>query len=75
MKQTDAARVAEAMNTTIGTLRKGLEQGVFPFGCAVETSRTGNKVNYSYLLFKTKVKEYLGIDLTREIVQFERNEE
>jgi hypothetical protein len=71
MKGEDAERVAKAMNTTVSTLRWGLEQGKFPFGTAVLTSETAGRKNYAYLLFKAKVKEYLGVDLNAEVVQIE----
>lgn len=71
MKKDDAKRVAAAMNTTVATLRWGLEQGKFPFGTAVLTSETAGRKNYAYLLFREKVREYLGVDLDAEIVQVE----
>lgn len=69
MKTEDATKVARAMDTTVATLRAGLEQGAFPFGGAVLTSEKAGKKNYAYLLFKSKVKEYLGVDLDSEITQ------
>lgn len=71
MRTQDAERVAKAMHTTVSTLRWGLEQGKFPFGTAVLTSETAGRKNYAYLLFKAKVKEYLGVDLNAEVVQIE----
>lgn len=71
MRTEDAEKVAKAMNTTVATLRWGLEQGKFPFGTAVLTSETADRKNYAYLLFKAKVREYLGVDLSEEIVQIE----
>lgn len=71
MRKEDAELVAKAMHTTVPTLRAGLEQDKFPFGTAVLTSETANRRNYAYLLFRTKVKEYLGVDLSEEIVQFD----
>lgn len=71
MTKNDGIAVAKAMNTTVDTLRKGLEQKIFPFGGAVVTSEKAGKKSYSYLLYKNKVKEYLGIDLNDEIVQFD----
>ena len=71
MKSRDSTLVAAAMDTTVATLRAGLEQGAFPFGTAVLTSETGGRKNYAYLLFKNKVKDYLGVDLSAEIVQLE----
>lgn len=47
--------IAKALNTSPLTIRKGLEQGIFPFGCAVECEK-----RFAYLFFPNKVKEYLG---------------
>lgn len=47
--------IAKAMGTSPLTIRRGLEQGVFPFGCAVECEK-----RFAYLFFSNKVKEYLG---------------
>ena len=71
MKKQDAERVAAAMDTTVETLRKGLEQKIFPFGGAVLTSEKGGRKSYSYLLYKADVKRHLGVDLTEHIVQFD----
>ncbi len=47
--------VARALKTTPLTIRRGLEQGVFPFGCAVQC-----KKRYVYIIYPNKVEEYLG---------------
>lgn len=73
MKQSDSVRVAKAMNTTVPTLKAGLVQGAFPFGTAVCTSESAGRKNYTYLLFRGKVKEYLGIELDNEIAQVEES--
>ena len=71
MKKDDAERVAAAMDTTVETLRKGLEQKIFPFGGAVLTSETGGRKNYTYCLYKADVKTHLGIDIMDHVVQFD----
>lgn len=52
------ALVAKVLGVNPQTVRKGLEQGVYPFGCAVQCNK-----GYSYQFFPQKVKECLGIDL------------
>ena len=47
--------VARALKTTPLPIRRGLEQGVFPFGCAVQC-----KKRYVYIIYPNKVEEYLG---------------
>lgn len=45
-------RIARVLRVNPATVRKGLEQGVFPFGCAVKCGG-----GYSYQFFPAKVKE------------------
>ena len=54
----DMEKVAEILKVNPQTERKGLEQGVYPFGCAVKCDKS-----YSYQFFPVKVKEYLGIEI------------
>ena len=54
----DMEKVAEILKVNPQTVRKGLEQGVYPFGCAVKCDKS-----YSYQFFPVKVKEYLGIEI------------
>lgn len=51
-------RIARVLRVNPATVRKGLEQGVFPFGCAVKCEK-----RFSYIFFPEKVKEYLNIDI------------
>lgn len=57
----DMERIARALGVTPQTIRRGLEQGCYPFGTAVKCDR-----RYSYQFFSEKVKEYLGITLNGE---------
>jgi hypothetical protein len=57
-KQEDMERVAKALKVNPQTVRRGLEQGCYPFGTAVKCERS-----YSYQFFPQKVKEFLGVDL------------
>lgn len=52
--------VAEALGTSVPTLRRAMQCGQIPFGIAV-LSDTGDK--YRYLFFPEKVREYLGVSL------------
>lgn len=50
--------IAKALGVSPETVRVGLQQNVYPFGCAFK--KDGNQ-NYSYVLYPAKVKEYLGV--------------
>ena len=54
----DVEKVAKALKVNPATVRRGLEQGVYPFGCAVKCEKS-----YSYQFFPPKVYEYLGVRL------------
>lgn len=60
-KVEDMERVARVLKVNPQTVRYGLEQGVYPFGCAVRCDKS-----YSYQFFPQKVKEYLGIQIGAE---------
>lgn len=49
----DMERVARVLKVNPQTVRKGLEQGCYPFGTAVKCDKS-----YSYQFFPEKVKEY-----------------
>lgn len=51
-------RVAKVLGVNPQTVRRGLEQGCYPFGTAVKCDKS-----YSYQFFPEKVKEYLGVNL------------
>lgn len=57
-KQEDMERVARALKVNPQTVRKGLEQGCYPFGTAVKCEKS-----YSYQFFPRKVEEFLGVIL------------
>lgn len=57
-KQEDMERVAKALKVNPQTVRKGLEQGCYPFGTAVKCEKS-----YSYQFFPRKVEEFLGVIL------------
>lgn len=57
-KQKDMEIVAKVLGVNPQTVRKGLEQGCYPFGTAVKCDKS-----YSYQFFPEKVKEYLGIEI------------
>lgn len=57
-KQSDMERVARTLGVNPQTVRKGLEQGCYPFGTAVKCEKS-----YSYQFFPMKVREYLGIEI------------
>lgn len=57
-KMSDMERIAKALKVNPQTVRKGLEQGCYPFGTAVKCEKS-----YSYQFFPQKVKEFLGVDL------------
>ena len=60
-KKSDMERVARVLKVNPQTVRKGLEQGCYPFGTAVKCNKS-----YSYQFFPEKVKEYLGVTLNEE---------
>lgn len=49
----DMERVARVLKVNPQTVRRGLEQGCYPFGTAVKCDKS-----YSYQFFPEKVKEY-----------------
>lgn len=51
-------RIAKVLGVNPQTVRKGLEQGCYPFGTAVKCDKS-----YSYQFFPEMVKTYLGVDL------------
>lgn len=57
-KMSDMERIAHVLRVNPQTVRKGLEQGVYPFGCAVKCNKA-----YSYQFFPVKVREYLGVEI------------
>lgn len=57
----DMERIAKVLKVNPQTVRKGLEQGCYPFGTAVKCEKS-----YSYQFFPKKVKEYLGVSLDEE---------
>lgn len=54
----DMQKVARALGVNPQTVRKGLEQGCYPFGTAVKCDR-----GFSYQFFPRKVQEFLGVSL------------
>ena len=58
MGMSDVEKVARALKVNPTTVRRGLEQGVFPFGAAIKCEK-----RYSYVFYLPKVKEFLGIEL------------
>lgn len=48
-------RAAEVLGKPPSTIRTGLQQGVFPFGAAIEM-----KGRYSYVIYKKKLEDYIG---------------
>lgn len=65
-KVDEMAIVAKALGVNPQTVRLGLQQGVYPFGCAVKCG-----VGYSYQFFPLAVKRYLGVEIRRN--ERERN--
>lgn len=57
-KMSDMERVAKALKVNPQTVRRGLEQGCYPFGTAVKCEKS-----YSYQFFPRKVEEFLGVIL------------
>ena len=60
-KTNDMERIAKVLGVNPQTVRKGLEQGCYPFGTAVKCDKS-----YSYQFFPQKVKEYLGVNLDED---------
>lgn len=56
----DIERVAKALKVNPATVRKGLEQGQFPFGTVVKCEK-----RYSYILYPKIVREVVGIEIGR----------
>lgn len=52
---------AKILGTNAQFIRIGLQQGVFPWGYAVKTSR-----HYTYFILPKKFEEYTGIQLKEE---------
>ena len=48
-------RAAEILGKPATTIRTGLQQGVFPFGAAIEM-----KGRYSYVIYRKKLEDYVG---------------
>ncbi len=63
------AEVAKALGKSPGTIRAGLQLGVFPFGTAFKLP--GHKT-YNYTLYPKKVAEYMEINGYNDV---ERNED
>lgn len=57
----DMEIVSKVLGVNPQTVRYGLEQGVFPFGCAVKCKKRS-----SYIFFPEMVKKYLGVNLDEE---------
>lgn len=57
-KNKDMEIVARALGVNPQTVRRGLEQGCYPFGCAVKCEK-----GYSYQFFPPLVKEYLDVEI------------
>lgn len=60
-KANQMERIAKVLGVNPQTVRKGLEQGCFPFGTAVKCEK-----RYSYIFFPEKVKEFLGVEIENE---------
>lgn len=60
-KLSDVEKVAKILKVNPETVRHGLEQGVYPFGCAVKCEK-----RYSYQFYPEMVKKYLGVNLDEE---------
>lgn len=63
-KSSDVERVARVLKVNPQTVRRGLEQGCYPFGTAVKCEKS-----YSYQFFPVMVERYLGITLNGEEYQ------
>ena len=53
------AEAAKLMGVSQQFIRIGLQQGLFPFGCALKMS--GGR--YTYLIIRNKLLEYMGINV------------
>lgn len=51
----EAARI---MGVSQQFVRVGLQQGILPFGCAIQIT----KKKYTYFISRTKLAEYVGVD-------------
>lgn len=61
---------AKKLGMSTQTLRLALQQGLFPFGVAVKTS----KKRYTYAIFEKRLEKYLeGIDVENEAKSTIRN--
>ena len=58
MVRSDVERIAKVLKVNPQTIRRGLEQGAFPFGTAVKCEK-----RYSYILYPKIVREVLGIEI------------
>ncbi len=59
----DVTTAAKKLGMNTQTLRLALQQGLFPFGCAVKTSSK----RYTYYINQTRLEKYLGgIDYERK---------
>lgn len=57
---------AKKLNMNTQTLRLALQQGLFPFGCAVRTSEK----RFTYYIHPTRLEQYIGgEDLRRNTLQ------
>ena len=60
-RTSDMELISKVLGVNPQTVRKGLEQGCYPFGTAVKCGK-----GYSYQFFPQKVKEYLGIEIRKD---------
>lgn len=51
----EAARI---MGVSQQFVRVGLQQGILPFGCAIQIT----KKKYTYFISRAKLAEYVGVD-------------
>lgn len=59
MERLTVKQVATMLGMTEGTIRVGLQKGVFPFGAAFKTDP--GKKHYHYVFYPAKVREYAGV--------------
>lgn len=62
MKKITVADIARITGKNQQCIRVACQQGVLPFGVAIQT---GSK-RFTYMFFPEKVKEYLGVDFENE---------
>ena len=62
VKKITVSDIAKVMHKNPQCIRVGLQQGLFPFGAAVQTRPN----RFNYVFFPEKVKEYLGVDFENE---------